>query len=167
LQYVREYIDAVLLKKSSPEESFKKLDDMGNELIDRLRKLTKQVQEARQNNNDDIIKAVVGEYDDCIERYDMFSHCACYEASLVDGFQFRYLPILMAQAKIYWDMDNYVMVERIFRKSVEFCNENDIWKLNVAHVLFMQESKFKEAISFYDPIVKKNYENVSCDWAST
>ena len=42
------------------------------------------------------------------------------------------------QAKIYWDKGNYTMVEKIFRKSVEFCNEHDSWKLNVAHVLFMQ-----------------------------
>lgn len=67
----------------------------------------------------------------------------------------------MAQAKIYWDMENYSQVEKIFRKSVEFCNDNDIWKLNVAHVLFMQQNKFKEATGFYEPIVKKNYDNVS------
>jgi tetratricopeptide repeat protein 30 len=66
----------------------------------------------------------------------------------------------MAQSKIYWDTENYHMVEKIFRKSVEFCNENDTWKLNVAHVLFMQESKYKEAISFYEPLVKKHYDNV-------
>ena len=51
---------------------------------------------------------------------------------------FRYIPILMAQAKIYWDLENYPQVEKIFRKSVEFCNEHEVWKLNVAHVLFMQ-----------------------------
>ncbi len=34
-------------------------------------------------------------------------------------------------------------MEKIFRKSVEFCSESDVWKLNVAHVLFMQENKFK------------------------
>jgi hypothetical protein len=55
------------------------------------------------------------------------------------------------------------MVEKIFRKSVEFCNESEVWKLNVAHVLFMQETKYKEAISFYEPIVKKQYENVRLD----
>jgi tetratricopeptide repeat protein 30 len=43
---------------------------------------------------------------------------------------------------------------------VEFCNEHDAWKLNVAHVLFMQENKYKEAAGFYDPIVKKNYDQV-------
>ena len=68
--------------------------------------------------------------------------------------------MLMQQAKIYWDLENYQQVEKIFRKSVEFCNEHDAWKLNVAHVLFMQENKFKEATGFYEPIVKKHYENV-------
>lgn len=66
----------------------------------------------------------------------------------------------MAQAKIYWDLKNYAQVEKIFRKSVEFCNDNDIWRLNVAHVLFMQENKFKEATGFYEPLVKKNYSEV-------
>ena len=31
-----------------------------------------------------------------------------------------------------------IMIMMMFRKSVEFCSESDIWKLNVAHVLFMQ-----------------------------
>lgn len=72
----------------------------------------------------------------------------------------RYIPVLMAQAKIYWNRENYSMVEKIFRKSVEFCNDHDTWKLNVAHVLFMQENKYKEAIGFYEPIVKKHYDKV-------
>ena len=49
-----------------------------------------------------------------------------------------YIPVLMAQARIYWDLEDYQQVEKIFRKSVEFCSEHDVWKLNVAHVLFMQ-----------------------------
>ena len=43
---------------------------------------------------------------------------------------------------------------------MEFCSESDIWKLNVAHVLFMQENKFKEATGFYEPIVKKNFDSI-------
>ena len=38
----------------------------------------------------------------------------------------------MAQANIYWLQENYAAVEKIFRKSVEFCNDNEIWKLNVS-----------------------------------
>ena len=67
----------------------------------------------------------------------------------------------MAQAKIYWDMQNYTAIEKIFRKSFEFCSDHDTWRLNAGHVLFMQENaKYKKAIDFYEPIVKKQYENV-------
>ncbi|KAJ3392309.1 Tetratricopeptide repeat protein 30A [Lobulomyces angularis] len=137
--YLQEYLDATLLRQSSPEESYRKFDDMSNKHVETLRKLTKQVQEARQNHNDELVKQSVNEYDEAVESY---------------------VPVLMAQAKIYWDLENYNMVEKIFRKSVEFCNENDVWKLNVAHVLFMQETKYKEAISFYEPIVKKHFDNI-------
>jgi hypothetical protein len=67
----------------------------------------------------------------------------------------------MAQANIYWKMENYPAIEKIFRKSVEFCSDHDVWRLNVAHVLFMQDNnKYKDAIGFYEPIVKKHYDNV-------
>lgn len=102
-------------------------------------------------NMNEIISLLLSNF--CVQLNKMF--VISYFAS------FRYIPVLMAQSKIYWDMENYAQVEKIFRKSVEFCNENDIWKLNVAHVLFMQENKFKEATGFYEPIVKKHYDNVS------
>eukprot|EP00951_Prasinocladus_malaysianus_P015309 scaffold117312_cov51-Prasinocladus_malaysianus.AAC.1 len=41
-------------------------------------------------------------------------------------------------AQIYWDMEHYAQVEKIFRQSAEFCSEHDTWKLNVAHTFFMQ-----------------------------
>ncbi|KAG7223202.1 hypothetical protein INR49_015810 [Caranx melampygus] len=66
---------------------------------------------------------------------------------------------LDGSGEIYWNRENFQMVEKIFRKSVEVCNEDDTWKLNVAHVLFMQ-NKYKEAIGFYEPIVKKHYDNI-------
>ena len=46
------------------------------------------------------------------------------------------------------------MVEKIFRQSAEFCSEHEVWVLNVAHVFFLQETKFKEAIRYYEPTVK-------------
>jgi tetratricopeptide repeat protein 30 len=48
----------------------------------------------------------------------------------------------MNQAKIYWDRENYVQVEKLFRQSAELCGDADVWRLNVAHTLFMQENKF-------------------------
>jgi len=99
-----------------------------------------KVQEIRKSNRDEIVKKALNEYDEGLEKY---------------------IPILMAQASIYWQMENYQAIEKIFRKSVEFCSDHDIWRLNVAHVLFMQDNnKYKDAIGFYEPIVKKHYDNV-------
>nr|XP_020032214.1 tetratricopeptide repeat protein 30A2-like [Castor canadensis] len=137
--YLYDFLDAMITCQTAPEEAFIKFDGLAGMLTEQLRKLTKQVQEARHNRDDEAVKKSVNEYDDALEKY---------------------IPVLMAQAKIYWNLENYPVVEKIFRKSVEFCNDHDVWKLNVAHVLFMQENKYKEAIGFYEPIVKKHYDNI-------
>ncbi|NXK79654.1 T30A1 protein, partial [Amazona guildingii] len=137
--YLYNFLDAIITCQTSPEEAFYKLDDSAGMMTEQLRKLMKQVQEARQNWDDEAVKRAVNEYDETLDKY---------------------VAVLMAQAKIYWDMKNYAMVEKIFRKSVEFCNDHEVWKLNVAHVLFMQDNKYKEAISFYEPVVKKHYDNI-------
>lgn len=137
--YLYEFLDAMITCQTAPEEAFRKFDEIAGKLTEQLRKVTKQVQEARHNRDDDSLKKYVQDYDEVLERY---------------------IPVLMAQAKIYWNRENYSMVEKIFHKSLEFCNEHDTWKLNVAHVLFMQDNKYKEAIGFYEPIVKKHYENI-------
>jgi tetratricopeptide repeat protein 30 len=115
--FMFDFLDAVITQQSSPEDAFRKFDEMAGSQTEQLRKLTKQVQSARQRHDEEDVKRAVNDYEEALERY---------------------IPVLMAQAKIYWDQENYQMVEKIFRKSVEFCNEHDVWKLNVAHVLFMQ-----------------------------
>ncbi|CAD1470948.1 unnamed protein product, partial [Heterotrigona itama] len=137
--YLYDFLDALITQQTSPEEAYRKFDDLGNKHMEILRKATKRVQEARLNHDDGAVKKAVNDYEEALERY---------------------VPVLMAQAKIYWELGNYTQVEKIFRKSVEFCNEHDIWKLNVAHTLFMQENKFKEATGFYEPIVRKKYDNI-------
>jgi hypothetical protein len=88
--------------------------------------LTKAIQDARLARDNDGIKAALKEYDDALERY---------------------VPVLMAMARIYWDRENYPAVEKLFRQSAEFCSEHEVWKLNVAHVFFMQ---VREAASPFD-----------------
>ncbi len=41
-------------------------------------------------------------------------------------------------ASIYWDMEMYSQVKKIFIQSAEFCSEHEVWKLNYAHTFFMQ-----------------------------
>ncbi|XP_068581840.1 intraflagellar transport protein 70A isoform X2 [Cebidichthys violaceus] len=134
--YMYEFLDALLTCQTAPEEAFRKFDEMNGKLTEQLRKLAKQ--EARLARDDEAQKKFLQEN---------------------DLMQEKYIVVLMAQSKIYWNRENFQMVEKIFRKSVEVCNEDDTWKLNVAHVLFMQ-NKYKEAIGFYEPIVKKHYDNV-------
>uniref|UniRef100_A0A1A8MYT5 Tetratricopeptide repeat protein 30 n=1 Tax=Nothobranchius pienaari TaxID=704102 RepID=A0A1A8MYT5_9TELE len=136
--YMYEFLDALLTCQTAPEEAFRMFDEMSSKLTEQLRKLAKQLQEARLNRDDEAQKKVLQDY---------------------DLMQEKYVVVLMAQAKIYWNHAHFPMVEKIFRKSVEFCNNDDTWKLNVAHVLFMQ-NKYKEAIGFYEPIVKKHYDNI-------
>ncbi|KAJ0059305.1 hypothetical protein NL108_015310 [Boleophthalmus pectinirostris] len=136
--YMYEFLDALLTCQTAPEEAFRTFDEMNGKLTEQLRKVAKQLQEAHLARDDEGQKRALQEYDQMLEKY---------------------IVVLMAQAKIYWNRENFQMVEKIFHKSVEVCNEDDTWKLNVAHVLFMQ-NKYKEAIGFYEPIVKKHYDSI-------
>uniref|UniRef100_A0A8C7XUB8 Tetratricopeptide repeat protein 30 n=1 Tax=Oryzias sinensis TaxID=183150 RepID=A0A8C7XUB8_9TELE len=100
--------------------------------------VSSQVQDARLSRDEEAQKKALQEYDLMVERY---------------------IVVLMGQAKIYWNHENFQMVEKLFRASLDACKDCDTWKLNVAHVLFMQ-NKYKEAIGFYEPIVKKHYDNI-------
>merc|ERR1711988_1216263 len=134
-----EFLDATLMVQTAPAEAYRKFDDLSKKHIDSLRALTKNIQDARLKRENDMIKNSLKLYDEALERY---------------------IPVLMAQAKIYWDLGHYPMVERIFRQSAEFCSEHETWKLNVAHVFFLQETKFKEAIRYYEPSVKRQADNI-------
>ena len=134
-----DYLDACIMVPTSPEEAYRKFDELSSKYIEQLRRLTKQIQDARLARDNEVIKTCLKKYDEELEKY---------------------IPVLMAQARIYWDRENYPMVEKIFFQSAEFCSEHEVWKLNVAHVFFLQESKFKDAIRYYEPIVKRLNETV-------
>uniref|UniRef100_A0A3B3ZY15 Tetratricopeptide repeat protein 30 n=1 Tax=Periophthalmus magnuspinnatus TaxID=409849 RepID=A0A3B3ZY15_9GOBI len=132
--YMYEFLDALLTCQTAPEEcDFSSWSDFSVTWFCWLK-----LQEARLARDDEGQKRALQDYDQMLEKY---------------------IVVLMAQAKIYWNRENFQMVEKIFHKSVEVCNEDDTWKLNVAHVLFMQ-NKYKEAIGFYEPIVKKHYDSI-------
>ena len=129
-----DYLDACIMVPTSVEEAYRKFDELSAKYIEKLRRFTKLIQDARTSRDNEAIKTNLKLYDDELEKY---------------------IPVLMAQARIYWERENYPMVEKLFFQSAEFCSEHEVWKLNVAHVFFMQETKFKDAIRYYDPIVKR------------
>lgn len=144
-QDIYEFLEATILVPASPAEAFRKFDDLTKKHINGLRKLTKEIQDARVGRDNNAIREALKKYDEGLEKF---------------------IPVLMGMAKIYWDKENYPMVEKIFRQSAEFCSEHEAWKLNVAHVFFMQfgdgngENKFRDAIRYYEPFVRKHLDNI-------
>lgn len=124
---------------TSVEEAYRKFDELSAKYIEKLRRYTKLIQDARLARDNEAIKTNLKLYEDELEKY---------------------IPVLMAEARIYWERENYPMVEKLFFQSAEFCSDHEVWKLNVAHVFFMQETKFKDAIRYYDPIVKRLSESL-------
>ncbi|KAF4657294.1 Tetratricopeptide repeat protein 30A [Perkinsus olseni] len=130
-----DFFNCLILSQASPEEGFRQFDELARKHVDKLRKITKDVQEGRRSRNNAQIKKSLQDFEEALDQY---------------------IPVLMAQAKIYWDMEDYPMVEKLFRQSAEFCSEDETWKLNVAHVFFMQE-KFNECIRYYEPFVRRHF----------
>ena len=113
VQYLYDFLDATITRQASPEEAFRRFDDMAVKHTEKLRTLTRQVQEARQQSDEDAVKRFVNAYDDAIERY---------------------IPVLMAQAKIYWDMKNYVQVEKVSRHTRCCCARGCVCVCVIVHL---------------------------------
>lgn len=137
--FVQRFVETIIIWQVAPEECFKRLDEISAEVTEQLRSLSKEIQTARQMADEEKLKALISQFDDAVDQL---------------------LPVVLFQAKIRWDSRDYAAVEKVLKKPIEFCNDHDSWRLNVAHVFFMQE-KFKDAISFYEPMVKDHYSNVS------
>ena len=73
----------------------------------------------------------------------------------------RYVPVVLAQAKILWDRGDYTALGHLLERSAEFGSDHETWTLNAAHVLFMQAGKYKEAAELYQSVVHKHIDNVS------
>eukprot|EP01029_Cantina_marsupialis_P019421 TRINITY_DN4505_c0_g2_i1.p1 TRINITY_DN4505_c0_g2~~TRINITY_DN4505_c0_g2_i1.p1 ORF type:complete len:676 (-),score=189.80 TRINITY_DN4505_c0_g2_i1:1095-3122(-) len=134
-----EFIDASITVQTSPEEAYRKFELLTQKHIATLRKFTKGITDARNQGDQDSVKESLKGYDEALEQY---------------------IPVHMAQCRIYWDRQHYEKVEALFRQSSEFCMDHDVWKLNVAHVFFLQEGKYQEAIRYYEPIVNKHENNL-------
>lgn len=89
-------------------------NEMSNRHTEGLRRLLKNIQDSK--GRPEVLEAALETYDDALNAL---------------------MPFLMAQCQIYWDIQNYHMVQRILRQSEEFCQENPVWQLNMAHAYFL------------------------------
>lgn len=138
-QSLYDFLDGLITAQTSPAEAYRKFDILSKKHVDQLNKLTKKIKEAKATMEKEEVKKAICAYDNAVEEY---------------------IPVLMAQAHIYWEIENYPMVERLFQQSAELCSDHEVWKMNVAHVFFMQQVKFREAINYYEPVVAANEDNI-------
>lgn len=92
-------------------------NELSNRHTENLRRLLKNVQEARKRGSHEGLAAALDAFNE-------------------DGLN-AFMPFLMAQCQIYWDIQNYHMVMKVLRQSREFCEENPVWQLNMAHAFFL------------------------------
>lgn len=127
-----DFLDALLLCSTSKEEAYRKFDDICKQRAEVLRRIYKGVEDARKTHDDQLQTQLTLEYEACVNDL---------------------IPVLMSQAKIFWDMGSYDLVELLLLKYAEFCENNRTWRLNLAHTYFMQPGKINKAIEFYEPLV--------------
>ncbi|KAJ4460769.1 putative Tetratricopeptide repeat protein 30A [Paratrimastix pyriformis] len=134
---LREFLEAVIVQQTSPEEAYRKFDLLATRRIEEVRRLAKTLQDVKARQ-EEAAALVLKDFDAALEGY---------------------IPIFMAQAKIYWDLKNFNQALKLFKQSADFCSDNETWKLNLAHVYFMLE-QYREAIRYYDPFVDKKLDNL-------
>ena len=126
-----DFLDALLLGSTSKEEAYRKFDELCKAKSDILRKIKRNIEDAQKTHDEEQQKRESLEYEAVVGEL---------------------IPILMCQAKIFWDMGKFEFVELLLMKYQEFCFNDRTWKLNLAHTLFMQE-KMTDAIQWYEPLV--------------
>jgi tetratricopeptide repeat protein 30 len=62
-------VDAVIAQQTSPDDAYRKLDNMANKLADSLRKVTRSVQESREARDDKRTKRALLDYENTLEKY--------------------------------------------------------------------------------------------------
>lgn len=133
-----EYIDALIFQNASIEDTIKRFEELGRKHMENLKRVTRQIKEAQNDKDNGLLQKTLKEYDENLERF---------------------IPVLMAHAKIFWNKEEYTKVEQLLKASQDYCSINDTWRLNLAHVYFVQE-KYAEALAFYESIYHKNLENL-------
>lgn len=137
---IYQYIQARMIQQSDPAEAYRMLDRLAQRHIDGLRRIMKEIQDEKaapelpetdgQTPRMDAMRVLLSRYDSALEGY---------------------IPVLMAQAEIYWNSEHWGMVERIFKQSIDFAAEDQTWQVNFGHVFYMQE-KYVDSIRYYEMI---------------
>jgi tetratricopeptide repeat protein 30 len=137
-----DYISALSMMKSSKEAAYESLDKLAKIYRDNITKQYKLIKDYKNNPDKQLFSKILQNYETALQKY---------------------LPVITAQAKIFWDIGDYVTVEQILKAPdiQELFFENQTWKINLGHAYFIQETNFKEAISYYMEVYQNSIDILS------
>jgi tetratricopeptide repeat protein 30 len=117
------------LSTGDEEETLKQLESMSEDYTKTISSLNGELKKHIHNGDEDTISTIS-------ERIE-------HKISML-------LSIVMARAQIYWKQKDYVAAEQVLQNAPDLCADSDSWKLNMAHVLYVQQGlKTKECIPYY------------------
>ena len=133
-QDVHDFFDASIMSMGSPDEAINKFHIKSKKVSDSIRSLYKALdgtERSGSSNDAQIIESDIEKEMDIL------------------------LSNVMAQASIYWEREDYAMVEQLLLRHSEHCCTHDEWKLNMGHCIFAQQgNKFKDCIKHYESFVE-------------
>jgi tetratricopeptide repeat protein 30 len=124
------YISALSMMRTSKEAAYDSLEKLAKIYHDAIIKQFKLIKDYKNSPDKALVNKIIQNYENAIKKY---------------------LPVITAQAKIFWDLGNYDMVEQLLKSPhiQEIFFENQTWKINMGHAYFISETSFKEAINYY------------------
>lgn len=124
------YISALSMMRNSKEAAYESLEKLAKIYRDSIAKQFKLIKDYKNTPDKNLFSKIIQNYETLLQKY---------------------LPVITAQAKIFWDLGNYEVVEQILKSPdiQEIYYENQTWKINMGHAYFIQETNFKEAINYY------------------
>mmetsp|Transcript_29296 Transcript_29296/g.49909 ORF Transcript_29296/g.49909 Transcript_29296/m.49909 type:complete len:646 (-) Transcript_29296:999-2936(-) len=146
------YFDAVMMSLACPEDAFSMLETQVANYIPKLKSSKSKLSEAIRSTSEKPAKSAPRPTTDA-ERTE---HRALSVATKeLDDILDQYIPVVMLQARLYWERKEYTRAEQVLRRSAEYCHEREAWRMNMGHIMFAQQGdKFEASIEHYEHLLK-------------
>eukprot|EP00887_Chlorella_sp_A99_P000192 scaffold13.g192.t1 len=128
------FYGACAARARAPHECEARLDAIAGQHVEQLRRLVKQVQDARWANDPAAAEEGLAEYEAALEAF---------------------VPVLMSLTSLHWESGAPARAQEVLQQSAEFCGDHAAWRLNLAHALVAQEGgHLPDAVELYESILQ-------------
>lgn len=69
------------------------------------------------------------------------------------------LNLISYQGLLLWDAGHYQLLERLLARVKSILGDDELWKTNLAHTIFMQDTRYNECIQLYESLSERVDQN--------